>query len=40
VRTAGQHEALLAACGYTLIRNTPLDKALPWRILEYQHQPT
>ena len=38
-RTSGQHEALLGSCGYTLVRNAPLDKVLPWRILEFQHQP-
>ena len=39
-RTSGQHAALLASCGYTLVRNTPLDKVLPWRILEFEHQPS
>jgi hypothetical protein len=38
-RTVSQHAALFASCGYTLVRNTPLDKVLPWRILEFQHQP-
>jgi hypothetical protein len=39
-RTVGRHEALPASCGYALVRVTPLDKVLPWRILEFQHQPT
>jgi hypothetical protein len=38
-RTRAQHEALLAQCGYALVRDTPLDRVLPWRILEFQHQP-
>jgi O-methyltransferase len=38
-RTRAQHEALLGSCGYTLVRDTPLDRVLPWRILEFQHQP-
>ena len=38
-RTRARLEALLAPCGYTLVRNTPLDRVLPWRILEFQHQP-
>ena len=38
-RTRAQHEALLGPCGYRLVRDTPLDRVLPWRILEFQHQP-
>lgn len=30
---------LLGPCGYRLVRDTPLDRVLPWRILEFQHQP-
>jgi SAM-dependent methyltransferase len=38
-RTRAEHEALLGPCGYRLVRDTPLDQVLPWRILEFQHQP-
>jgi len=38
-RTRAQLEALLGPCGYTLVRDTPLDRVLSWRILEFQHQP-
>jgi O-methyltransferase domain len=38
-RTRAQHETLLGPCGYRLVRDTPLDRVLPWRILEFQHQP-
>jgi hypothetical protein len=36
-RTRAQHEALLATAGYALVRDTPLDRVLPWHILEFQH---
>jgi len=26
---------LLGHCGYALVRDTPLDRVLPWRILEF-----
>jgi hypothetical protein len=35
-RTRAQHEALLATAGYTLVRDTPLARVLPWRILEFR----
>jgi hypothetical protein len=38
-RTTAQHAALLGECGYTLARDTPLSQTMPWRILEFQHQP-
>jgi len=38
-RTREQLEALLGPCGYTLVRDTPLNRVLPWRILEFQHEP-
>jgi ubiquinone/menaquinone biosynthesis C-methylase UbiE len=38
-RTTAQHAALLAECGYTLVRETPMSQSMPWRILEFQHQP-
>ena len=31
-----QHEALMAEAGYTLVRDTPLARVLPWRILEFR----
>jgi SAM-dependent methyltransferase len=36
-RTRGQHEELMAEEGYRLVRDTPLARVLPWRILEFQH---
>jgi SAM-dependent methyltransferase len=36
-RTRAQHEALMAQEGYRLVRDTPLARVLPWRILEFQH---
>ena len=36
-RTRGQHEDLMAEEGYRLVRDTPLARVLPWRILEFQH---
>jgi SAM-dependent methyltransferase len=36
-RTRAQHEALMAQEGYHLVRDTPLARVLPWRILEFQH---
>jgi hypothetical protein len=36
-RTPAQHEALMAEEGYTLVRDTPLARVLPWRILEFRH---
>ena len=38
-RTRDQLAALLGPCGYTLVRDTPMDRILPWRILEFQHRP-
>jgi hypothetical protein len=35
-RTRAQHEALMAEAGYTLVRDTPLARVLPWRILEFR----
>jgi SAM-dependent methyltransferase len=35
-RTRAEHEAMLGAEGYELVRDTPLDAVLPWRILEFQ----
>jgi hypothetical protein len=35
-RTRAQHEELMAAAGYHLVRDTPLAGVLPWRILEFQ----
>jgi hypothetical protein len=37
-RTRAQHEALMAEAGYTLARDTPLARVLPWRILEFQRR--
>lgn len=34
-RTRAEHEAIFSSAGYTLVRDTPLDKVLPWRILEF-----
>jgi hypothetical protein len=34
---AAQHEELMAEEGYRLVRDTPLARVLPWRILEFQH---
>ena len=36
-RTRAQHEELMAKEGYRLVRDTPLARVLPWRILEFQH---
>ena len=36
-RTRAQHEELMAQEGYRLVRDTPLARVLPWRILEFQH---
>ena len=36
-RTRAQHEELMAEEGYRLVRDTPLARVLPWRILEFQH---
>ena len=36
-RTRAQHEALMAEEDYRLVRDTPLARVLPWRILEFQH---
>jgi hypothetical protein len=36
-RTRAQHEALMAEAGYRLVRDTPLARVLPWRILEFRH---
>ena len=36
-RTRAQHEELMAGEGYRLVRDTPLARVLPWRILEFQH---
>jgi predicted O-methyltransferase YrrM len=35
-RTRAEHEAMLGPEGYELVRDTPLDAVLPWRILEFQ----
>jgi hypothetical protein len=35
-RTRAEVEALLGPAGYTLVRDTPLTEALPWRILEFE----
>jgi O-methyltransferase domain/Dimerisation domain len=35
-RTRAEHEALLGPAGYTLVRETPLTEALPWRVLEFE----
>ena len=35
-RTVAEHEALLGAAGYRLVRDTPLTDVLPWRVLEFQ----
>jgi hypothetical protein len=37
-RTRAQHEALMAEAGYTLVRDTPLARVLPWRILEFRQR--
>jgi hypothetical protein len=34
-RTMAQHEALMGAAGYTLVRDTALT-AMPWRVMEFQ----
>jgi hypothetical protein len=36
-RTRAQHEELMAEEGYHLVRDSPLTRVLPWRILEFQH---
>jgi hypothetical protein len=36
-RTRAQHEELMAEEGYHLVRDTPLARVLPWRVLEFQH---
>ena len=38
-RTRDQLAALLGPCGYSLVRDTPMDRILPWRILEFQYKP-
>ncbi len=38
-RTREQLEALLGPCGYTLARDTPLNRVPPWRCLEFRHEP-
>ena len=38
-RTGDQLAALMGSCGYALVRDTPMDRILPWRILEFQHKP-
>jgi len=38
-RTCDQLAALMGSCGYALVRNRPMDQILPWRILEFQHNP-
>jgi predicted O-methyltransferase YrrM len=35
-RTRAEHEALLGAEGYTLVRDTLLTEVLPWRVLEFE----
>ena len=35
--TRAQHEELMAEEGYRLVRDTPLARVLPWRILEFRH---
>jgi hypothetical protein len=37
-RTPAQHEALMTEAGYTLVRDTPLARVLPWRILEFRQE--
>lgn len=37
-RTRVQHEELMAGAGYVLARDTPLDRILPWRILEFRRR--
>jgi hypothetical protein len=38
-RTRDQLAALMGSCGYALVRDTPMDRILPWRVLEFQHKP-
>ena len=38
-RTRDQLAALMGSCGYAMVRDTPMDRIFPWRILEFQHKP-